>query len=752
MMYMIPAGSFNNQANASYWLSPHANSMLNVGDHRFGMVQTHYSGKLGEPGNQVWDPTKNQLVPECRDTAGGKIQKHVIEPASASPKWANASAQPFVPSALAPAVSGLNSSAEPFAMPATKTATDARDAQKGGGVRLICQVAPRRMFGTKLRNPVTAKSTISALNIETARRIERRKSPRPIQTSLEKSENCGMLQHDTESRSSEASSIVSQQQQSGGAEEGQRNGDAFGTARLDEFKEHESSTKSASNKADEEGAVKQSTADSTCMEKTLTTALSKTRKEIKQCLEPWEEAVSQATDDVAMLDVEGNLERATCTPSASEIDDENDGDGSSRDVDESEDGRRADAERVIGVRALLAWRRVPQESPPDAIGRLCARDHSKGWRSLDGCDPRTVSEDRALLSVSATNSRDRGYRGGGVADRVLRESAASVMTPSSTAFKRLGPNDSVDRDTELKRCVQSLLNKICPENAAAIARRIKSEANVCSLKELELVIVLIFKKALAEPHYCETYADLVFSLKNEMPEFPSSDGGKPVTFKSLLLNVCQNEFESMPRTFSPVSDVLDVERHALHQLQQKKRFLANMKFIGNLFLRQLLSTKVISSIMSDLMLFDSAKAPEEPIIECVCELLGSIGLTLEASSSGHVAVTQVCGRLLELKCEKSNDGKSLYSKRVQFVIQDLLDTRSAGWAMKCFKSAAKTKLEVRQEHEKALQDVSAGKAVSGADFVVVGQRPAYLNDESKSLRPDETCEATWQEISKSRKR
>ena len=63
----------------------------------------------------------------------------------------------------------------------------------------------------------------------------------------------------------------------------------------------------------------------------------------------------------------------------------------------------------------------------------------------------------------------------------------------------------------------------------------------------------------------ETYADLVFSLKSVYPDFPSPDGGKPVTFRrawaatlsrrgtrqlpgtlsGLVLNICQNEFEEL---------------------------------------------------------------------------------------------------------------------------------------------------------------------------------------------------------------
>jgi len=101
--------------------------------------------------------------------------------------------------------------------------------------------------------------------------------------------------------------------------------------------------------------------------------------------------------------------------------------------------------------------------------------------------------------------------------------------------------------------------------------------DVRDVDELELIISLIFKKALAEPHYCETYANMVFMLKGEMPSFPNPDGGNDVTFKSILLNVCQNEFENMPRKIeisAEEREQCDQEELKFKMSQQKARFLS----------------------------------------------------------------------------------------------------------------------------------------------------------------------------------
>jgi len=285
----------------------------------------------------------------------------------------------------------------------------------------------------------------------------------------------------------------------------------------------------------------------------------------------------------------------------------------------------------------------------------------------------------------------------------------------------------------MRRTVQSHLNKICPENVATIAGQI-GEVKIENADEMENIIGLIFKKALAEPHYCETYADLVFTLRSTFPEFPSPEGGKPISFKATLLNICQTEFEALPTSMAPTAE--EVEKYGSGELdfrrkKRKDRVLSNMKFIGHLFLRQLLSAKVIGSVIQELTLCNSVdQVPEEHVIECAVELLLAIGYTLESMPAGSKALGQVCGRLLDLKNTRRG-GNAVYCKRVQFGIQDLLDARQKGWARKVFSGVAKTKDEIRMEQEKELSALARGKEVASGERVVAGQRPTYLSGVDK---------------------
>lgn len=240
-----------------------------------------------------------------------------------------------------------------------------------------------------------------------------------------------------------------------------------------------------------------------------------------------------------------------------------------------------------------------------------------------------------------------------------------------------------------------------------------------------MLIHLIFEKALAEPHYCETYADMIFTLKDWMPEFPSETTGKPVTFRAALINTCQHEFESLSSNL--VLDAgevagLDAEEVDFQKKKKKGRVLANMKFIGQLFLRGMLNAKIIGSVIQDLAKCNQAEIiPEEPMVECICELLTNIGYTLESSPIGKSALASVCSRLKELKI------KQAYSKRIQFAIQDLLDIRAAGWAKRTFKASAKTKEEIRLQQEKDIAAQARGRPAQEVEVQIAGAKPLWLN-------------------------
>jgi len=311
-----------------------------------------------------------------------------------------------------------------------------------------------------------------------------------------------------------------------------------------------------------------------------------------------------------------------------------------------------------------------------------------------------------------------------------RKGTTKDTTPLKPSEGKWTITQAESREDELHRIVRGLLNKICPENLKIIVERL-ANVELKKANELEYVIGIIFQKALDEPHYCETYADMVFALRNKYPEFPpEAEGERPHTFTRVLLNTCQNEFESLPTTLEPTDE--DTQKYAPDELflemkKRKGKVLANMKFIGNLFLRQLLAAKVIGQVVHDLIgLRDGL--PEEHMIECVCELLQAIGHTLDSSQTGKALMGQFAARLVDLKRTTGQDGKRVFSKRIDCLIQDLLDLREHDWKKKLFKEQAKTKEEIRKDAMKEQRQSQRG----GADVVfstqTVGVRPSYIDE------------------------
>merc|ERR1712232_23488 len=133
-------------------------------------------------------------------------------------------------------------------------------------------------------------------------------------------------------------------------------------------------------------------------------------------------------------------------------------------------------------------------------GTAIAREHQTAWGAEKSVE---VPTDPALS---------------GSRSHIEREGLAKLGNEAENAYKTAN-EASLDRNEKLKRCVLSSLNKICPENVERIVKRIKDETNVCTQREMELIIDLILNKALVDPHHSKTYADAVVMLTGEMPSF-----------------------------------------------------------------------------------------------------------------------------------------------------------------------------------------------------------------------------------------
>lgn len=294
-------------------------------------------------------------------------------------------------------------------------------------------------------------------------------------------------------------------------------------------------------------------------------------------------------------------------------------------------------------------------------------------------------------------SRHHAARGAGGATASVSTPTAVPLSPLQRLRLRLGPQS---HEAELARAVQNMLNRVCPDNLDRIVEQFGNLA-IRGPEDLESMISLIIRKVVDEPIYGGTYADLVYSLRERYPQFPAeTEGVPPTSFTRVLLNAVQTEFEAMHSAAAT--------RAGGDHLQdiQRKRALANMQFIGHLFLRGLLRLRVISWI-ADELLTDA----EELGVECVCQLVQGIGYTLDTTSDG-------ARDLLEELMQRLAGMSQAFSKRLGYKIQNLLDLQAQAWQQKVLREPATTKEEIRRDAEKEPQDALAIRTA--------GVRPDYI--------------------------
>lgn len=245
--------------------------------------------------------------------------------------------------------------------------------------------------------------------------------------------------------------------------------------------------------------------------------------------------------------------------------------------------------------------------------------------------------------------------------------------------------------------VRSLLNKLTMEKFDKIFGQI-TDLDISSLEVLRGIVNEIFEKTLTEPMFAGMYAELCRRLNSHYEgsnaKYVDENGGQ-VTFRKVLLRNCQNEFKRFADSEGgdEASKSSQAEKDSL---AAKKRMLANVRFIGELYKKDLLQENIIHKHCIHPLLTRSIKEKEEDVIEAVCNLLSRTGKKLSESST--LDAKAMMGKYFD-PLQKLSKDRSLLS-RTRFMLQDLIDLRNNGWNPRHDEQNAKTKSEVKADIEK----------------------------------------------------
>lgn len=227
---------------------------------------------------------------------------------------------------------------------------------------------------------------------------------------------------------------------------------------------------------------------------------------------------------------------------------------------------------------------------------------------------------------------------------------------------------------KLLKSVRGILNKLTPEKFQALLNQLK-ELKIDTPDKLKGVIELIFEKAVDEPNFAVAYSQMCSALSQiKVPKSESS-----LNFRTVLLNICQKEFEKIVEDHKQASrhmkieDCKDLDKKLELEEEDRKlrrRSVGTIRFIGELFKCDLLTPKIL---LACIQLFLDRGEHEESL-ECLCKLLSTVGRAIYIKKLGD-ELNKFILQMEEIVNKKSQS----ISSRVRFMLQDVIDLKKSHW-------------------------------------------------------------------------
>ncbi|BAT02094.1 Os07g0555200, partial [Oryza sativa Japonica Group] len=181
--------------------------------------------------------------------------------------------------------------------------------------------------------------------------------------------------------------------------------------------------------------------------------------------------------------------------------------------------------------------------------------------------------------------------------------------------------------------------------------------------------------ALMEPTFCEMYANFCFHLAGALPDF--SEDNEKITFKRLLLNKCQEEFERGEREEAEADKTEEEgeikqtkEEREEKRIRARRRMLGNIRLIGELYKKRMLTERIMHECIKKLL--GNYQNPDEENIEALCKLMSTIGEMID-----HAKAKEHMDAYFDIMLKLSTSQQ--LSSRVRFMLRDSIDLRKNKW-------------------------------------------------------------------------
>ena len=255
-------------------------------------------------------------------------------------------------------------------------------------------------------------------------------------------------------------------------------------------------------------------------------------------------------------------------------------------------------------------------------------------------------------------------------ESIIREARAekkiepAKLTTTDAGYKKKSASE-IDETERIVRNVQGVLNKLTEKNFDVLEKEVLVP-EILNMDVIPLIVDRIFDKALDEAVFTPLYAKLCHNIAEfeaktnaELHKEEIHKGGE---IRWTILFKAQRLFEEL----TSLTSTSDEEA-----TKMRRRSIANIRFVGELYNRRMLSLKVISQILKKLM-FEETIAPGNA--EVALELLVVSGKELENTDKKEPIWSQVNKVIAR--------DPPPFPRRLCFLFQNLLDLRLAGWVRK----------------------------------------------------------------------
>ncbi|KAI8489500.1 Eukaryotic translation initiation factor 4 gamma 2 [Branchiostoma belcheri] len=229
---------------------------------------------------------------------------------------------------------------------------------------------------------------------------------------------------------------------------------------------------------------------------------------------------------------------------------------------------------------------------------------------------------------------------------------------------------------KMKPSSGEILNKLTPDRFDKLFLELLN-VGIENKLILKGIILLVFEKAIDEPKYCSMYAQLCRRLCDDAPNFDDPNKSGTTTFRRLLLNKCQDEFENRSKTFAAFDrddGPLTPEQNE-QKMVAKRKMLGNIRFIGELGKLDMLSEAILHKCIKQLLEKKRTESVGDRAedLECLCQIMRTCGRRLDHDKAKSL-MDQYFDRMRTLA------GSSELPSRIRFMLEDCIELRGNNWA------------------------------------------------------------------------